>query len=320
MTDRMITPADAEWPPLFAALGDAAPERLYLSGLPLFAGERTVAIVGARRPTAAGLAAAERFAQGLAEGGFDVVSGLAVGIDAAAHRAALAAGGYTVAVLGCGLDWDYPARNSALRKKIVEAGTVVTEYPPGTPPDAFHFPKRNRIIAGLAKGGVLYVEGRERSGGLITAHAALDIGRTVYAIPGSIRNPLAAGPNELIRTGQAALVTEVKHICDEIEPGLVWCEPPSLGIHRSPVVLEGAEEAVLRFLDDRPVSADALCNRLSLKPGQVALALSRLEIRGFVFRRSGGYEITDAGGRVRSGLADDDAEVTEEDARVSPPD
>jgi DNA processing protein len=267
------------------------------------AGERTLAIVGARYPSAAGLDAAERFATGLTEAGFTIVSGLAVGIDAAAHRACLEAGGYTIAVLGCGMDVDYPARNNGLKRRIAEVGTIVTEYFPGTSPDAFRFPKRNRIVAGLAR-GVLYVEGGERSGGLITAHAALDFNRSVFAIPGSIRNPLAVGPNELIRTGQAALVTEVKHICDDLEPGLVWDGPPTLGVQQAPVALEDEEVSVLTFLDDKPVSAESICGGLGLKPGEVALALSRLEIRGFVARRRGGYEIAGAGARVRSSLVD----------------
>ena len=302
MTDRVITPADDEWPEQLDRLEDARPPRLHARGLPLRVGRRTIAIVGARRPTAAGLEAAERFARGLAEAGFEIVSGLAVGIDAAAHRAALDAGGYSIAVLGCGLDVDYPVRNVALKRKLIESGTVVTEYPAGTPPDAFRFPLRNRIIAGLAE-GTIYIEGAERSGGLITAHAALDLNRSVFAVPGSIRNPLAAGPNELIRTSQAQLVTEVKHVCDTIEPGLVWDEPVELGLGRGAVVLDGLERQVLSFLDDRPVSADTICNRLGLKAGEAALALSRLEIRGFVVRRSNGYEIGSAGARVRSRIA-----------------
>jgi DNA processing protein len=301
MSDRAITPHDDEWPERLNELGRACPQQLYVRGRRLLAGKRTVAIVGARYPTAAGLDAAEKFATGLTEAGFTIVSGLALGIDAAAHRACLEAGGYTIAVLGCGMDVDYPARNSALKKRIVEVGTVVTEYRPGTSPDPFRFPQRNRIVAGLAR-GVLYVEGGHRSGGLITAHAALDFNRYVFAVPGSIRNPLAAGPNELIRTSQAALVTEVKHICDDLEPGLVWDGPPSLGLHHAPVALEDQEARVLTFLDDKPVSAESICAKLGMKPGEAALALSRLEIRGFVSRRNSGYEIAGAGSRVRAAL------------------
>jgi DNA processing protein len=301
MNDRVITPADEEWPERLNQIGPARPAQLYVRGQALEAPERTIGIVGARQPTVAGLAAAERFATGLAEAGFTIVSGLALGIDAEAHRACLQAGGYTIAVLGCGLDVDYPVRNKSLKKRIGDVGTIVTEYPNGTAPDAFRFPQRNRIIAGIAR-AVLYVEGGKRSGGLITARAALDFDRAVFAVPGSIRNPLAAGPNELIRTGEAALVTEVKHVCDELEPGLVWDSAPRVGLHHRAVVLEESETRVLGFLDDKPVSVDAICSRLGMRPGEAALALSRLEIRSFAVRRRSGYELADAGARARAAL------------------
>lgn len=304
MSDRVITPSDAEWPPQLNELGPARPpKQLYVRGLPLKADRRTVAVVGARRPTAAGVEAAETLTRGLVEAGFAIVSGLAVGIDAVAHMAALDAGGYTIAVLGCGLDVDYPARNTGLKRRIAQmGGTVLTEYSEGVPAAAFHFPERNRIVAGLVV-GVVFVEGGERSGGLITARAALDANRAVFAVPGSCRNPLAAGPNELIRTSQAALVTTVKHICDELEPGLVWDGPPDLGPRRAPVELDELESKVIRFLDDAPAPPDLISNRLALKPGEVAVALSRLEIRGFAARRRNGYELTSGGARVRRQLA-----------------
>jgi DNA processing protein len=303
MNDRVITPSDSEWPAPLGELGPARPvEQLFVRGLPLAADDRTIAVVGARHPTAAGVEAAERLTRGLVEAGFSIASGLAVGIDAVAHKAALAAGGYTIAVLGCGLDVDYPARNSGLRKRIEAAGTIVSEYPEGSPPAPFHFPERNRIIAGLSA-GVLYVEGAERSGGRITARIALDANRAVFAVPGSIRNPLACGPNELIRTSQAALVTHVKHICDELEPGRVWDGPVELGPVHAPVVLEDSETSVLCFLDDAPSEIDLLTAALGMSPGEVAMALSRLEIRGFARRRRNGYELTDSGARVRKAMA-----------------
>jgi DNA processing protein len=303
MTDRVITPTDEEWPPQLNELGPARPpQQLYARGLPLNAGPRTVAVVGARHPSAAGVEAATALTRGLVEAGFAIVSGLALGIDAVAHATALDAGGYTIAVLGCGLDVDYPARNAQLKQRVADVGTIVTEYPEGAPPNAFHFPERNRIVAGLAA-GVLFVEGRERSGGLITARAALDANRSVFAVPGSIRNPLATGPNELIRTSQAALVTSVEHVCDELEPGLVWSGPVELGVQRAHVKLDDLELAVLRFLDDAPATPDLISSRLALKPGEVAVALSRLEVRGFAARRRSGYEITSGGSRVRLQLA-----------------
>lgn len=302
MNDRVITPSDAEWPSQLNELGPARPvERLHARGLPLAADRRTVAVVGSRRPTAAGVAAAEKLTRGLVEAGFSIVSGLAIGIDAVAHRTALDTGGYTVAVLGCGLDVDYPVANATLRRRIESAGTILTEYESGTPPASFNFPERNRVIAGLSR-GVLFVEGAQRSGGRITALAALDANRSVFAVPGSFRNPLAVGPNELIRTSQAALVTEVKHICDDLEPDLVWDGPVELGPIRPQITLDAGESQVLSFLDDAPVSVDAICAALGMKPGEVAVALSRLEVRGLTARRRGGYEISGAGSRLRHGL------------------
>jgi DNA processing protein len=188
-----------------------------------------------------------------------------------------------------------------LKRQIEQHGTVVSEYPHGTTPDGFRFPKRNRIVAGIAR-AVLFVEGGPRSGGLITARAALDSNRWVFALPGSVRNPLAVGPNELIRAGEAALVTEVKHICDELEPGLVWDGAPSVGLNEKAVVLEDTEARVLGLLDDKPVSPELICSRLAIKPGEAALALSRLEIRSFVVRRPSGYELSGAGARARHAL------------------
>jgi DNA processing protein len=301
MKIRVVAPGDDEWPSQLSELETCRRlKRLYAVGEPLDCGPKTIAIVGTRRPTAAGIEAAEMLASGLAQAGFTVVSGLALGIDAAAHRAALAAEGSTVAVLGCGMDVDYPKRNQSLKREIAARGTIVSEYPAGTQPTPFTFPERNRIIAGLSM-GVVVVEGGVKSGALITARLALDANRSVFAVPGSIRNPMAAGPNLLIRTSQAAVVTEVKHVCDELAPHLVWSESSSddSGV----IELGGCEKDVLAMLDDAPVAPDQLCRRLDYPPGEVALALSRLEVRNLVLRRAIGYEISTAGARARSALS-----------------
>lgn len=309
MNRRTITRTDAEWPVGLDRLGGAGlpPSRLFVEGAALATDGRAIAVVGSRRPTAAGLRIAGEIAGGLAQAGLPVVSGLAMGIDAAAHQAALDAGGYTVAVLGCGLDVDYPKRNSRLRQRIDGTGTVLTEYEAGVMPQPAHFPARNRIIAGLCE-AVVFVEGSEHSGGLITARLALDANRHVFAVPGSVRNPLAQGPNELIRTGQAGLVTNVQHVLEEIAPGLVWGEPigdqPAVG---QPAV-NPAEAAVLGFLDDAPTTLDEMCAGLSLSFGQVAIALAALEVRSFVVKRTGGYSVTEAGARARARLPVDDDE------------
>jgi DNA processing protein len=300
MTYRTITPRDPEWPGQLNELGThVPPEQLFAVGLPLGVGNKTIAVVGTRRPTAVGVEVTQRLTRGLAEAGCAIVSGLAVGIDAIAHKTALEAGGYTVAVLGCGLDYDYPARNSSLKKTIAERGTIVTEYDPGTSPHPHNFPRRNRIIAGLAA-GVLFVEGGVASGGRITARCALEANRHVFAVPGSVRNPMADGPNELIRISEAALVTEAKHIFDEVAPGLVWSDPYEPSVVAPHHVLEQTEQRVLAFLDDVPVAVDRICTELELSGGEVALTLSRLELRGMVVRRPGGYEIATLGARVRN--------------------
>jgi DNA processing protein len=298
---RIITPRDGEWPPQLNELGPDAPRTLHAAGLPLGVGRRSIAVVGSRRPTAAGIDAAQRLTHGLAEAGFAIVSGLAVGIDAVAHRTALEAGGYTVAVLGSGLDVNYPQRNASLRQRIAECGTLVTEYEPTTQPIAYNFPRRNRIIAGLVT-AVLFVEGGATSGGRITAHLALDANRNVYAVPGSIRNPMASGPNELIRTCQALLVTDVTHIFDDLASDLDFSNA-----HAAPrpagadVVLTDIEEAILCYLDDVPSPVDAVAIGIDRPSGDVALALSGLELRGLASRHPAGYYISGQGARVRTG-------------------
>ncbi len=308
MNPRTIGPADAEWPDRLNELGpESPPSRLFLDGRPLRAGDRTVAVVGSRRPTAAGVQIAEEITQGLAEAGFAVASGLAVGIDTVAHRSALDAGGYTIAVLGCGLDVDYPARNAALKRKIISAGTLVSEYEAGIQPQPYHFPARNRIIAGLSA-AVVFVEGSERSGGLITARQALDSNRHVFAVPGSVRNPLAAGPNELIRTSQATLVTNAQQVVEELAPGLVWGSGGDAGPPIGQPMMNPTEGRVLLFLDDAPVPLDRVCADLGLTLGEAAIALAALEVRNYVAKRPAGYVVTDAGARVRRNLPLEEAD------------
>jgi DNA processing protein len=303
MKARTITFADDEWPVQLNELGPyVPPQRLHIAGVRLDVGRKSIAVVGSRRPTAAGIEAAQRLTTGLAEAGFTIVSGLAVGIDAVAHKTALEAGAYTVAVLGCGLDVDYPQRNSTLRRRIAQCGTLVTEYEASTQPHAHNFPRRNRIIAGLVT-GVVFVEGGVTSGGRITARCALEANRQVFAVPGSIRNPMAQGPNELIRTSQAALVTDVKHIFDDLAADLVSAEV--LDHHESrqvDVVLTDTERTVLDYLDDAPSAVDAVATCIELPAGDVALAVSGLELRGLAVRGLAGYSISSRGARVRAAL------------------
>jgi DNA processing protein len=296
---RVVRKTNDEWPARLSELGSLAPaERLFVAGRPLPQDTPTIAVVGTRRPTGAGLEAATTLSAGLAEAGFVVVSGLAVGVDAAAHNGALEAGGHTIAVLGCGLDVDYPAANARLKRAIHGNGTLVSEYPLGTAPARWRFPERNRIITGLSL-GVVVVEGGQTSGALVTARLALDANRTVYAVPGSVRNPMARGPNELIRTARAALVLGVEHIFEDLVPHLVWNRPPTP--QRAPAVrLDPDDDAVLGALDDVPLAPDRLCSAAGLAPGRLAVALARLEVRGLAARSGGGWLVTSAGGRARA--------------------
>lgn len=297
---RVITPASPEWHEgLVHATAVGLPDRLFVQGKGLPEHKQSIAVVGTRRPTGAGREAARAISTGLAQAGFAVVSGLALGIDSIAHEAALEAGGHTVAVLGCGLDHDYPKRNRTLKARIGDVGTLVTEYPEGTMPQPYFFPQRNRIIAALSR-GVVVIEGADKSGALITARYALDAGRDVYAVPGSIRNPAAAGPNGLIKTSNAALITSVQDIFDDVAPGIVWSETNArVGV---PPALDDMEAAVLLQMDDGTNPMARLTADVDGPPGQIALALSRLEVRGLIRKRPTGYELSDGGARARGAL------------------
>jgi DNA processing protein len=300
---RVVERSDPEWPPRLDELGPwPSPERLYVQGRSLDSTKTHVAVVGTRRPTHAGLETAERFARELAEAGFVIVSGLALGIDAAAHRAALKAGGWTIGVLGCGVDVVYPARHEKLQAQVAAKGTLISEYQDGTTTSPWRFPDRNRIVAGLCS-GVIVVEGGPKSGALITANRALDSNRAVFAVPGSIRNLMATTPNELIRTSQATLVTEPRHVFEDLAPGVVWEQRFSNNVARKQPALEELERRVLELLDDAPTPADRIRRDLEEPSGAVALALSCLEVRGLSLKKSSGYEITGAGARVREDLA-----------------
>jgi DNA processing protein len=296
---RTLRPSDPEWPSSLMELGPhPAPTQLFAQGTALDPSLPAVAVVGTRRPTGAGLENARSISGGLAEAGWMVVSGLAVGVDAAAHHAALEGGGRTVAVLGCGLDVDYPRANARLKSEIAASGTLLSEFAVGTPPVPHHFPLRNRIIAGLSL-GVVVVEGSLRSGALVTARLALDANRSVYAVPGSSRNPMAEGPNELIRTGRAALVTSAAHVFEDLAPALAW--PASAPAGEGGTAPTDDEAAVLRALDDVPLAADHLTEALGLAPGRLGVLLSMLEVKGWAARAAGGYALTSAGARAVGG-------------------
>jgi DNA processing protein len=247
-----------------------------------------IALVGSRRATAYGLEVAERLAVDLASRGITVVSGLARGIDTAAHRGALAAGGRTIAVLGSGIDTVYPPENLALARQIAGSGAVVSQFPPGTPPLPGNFPVRNRTIAGLVL-GVVVVEAAERSGALITAAFAADLGREVLAVPGRITSDASQGTNRLIQEG-AKLVRDWTDIVQELpEPWRGRVREPSVPAPENPPLPPGSDEArVLATLEaDEPQHIEQVIARTGLGAGRVAAVLATLELGGWAAQRAG---------------------------------
>ena len=280
----VLEPSHPDYPALLRAL--ASPPRLWVRGRLAPEDALAVAIVGARRASDYGLVVAERLAFDLAARGVTVVSGLARGIDTAAHRGALAAGGRTVAVLGSGIDVIYPPENRALAEQIADQGALVTQFAPGTPPLAAHFPARNRILAALAL-GVVVVEASERSGALITAGHAADLGREVFAVPGKITAETSRGVHGLIRDG-ATLIRDCHDIVQELpEPWRSAVRAP----HRPPderAPVDGEDERVLRLLRaDEPQHVDVLVARAGLPPARTAAALVRLELAGWARQLAG---------------------------------
>jgi DNA processing protein len=276
---RVVPCTDDEYPALLRQIADAP---LYL----IARGERlldapALAVVGARHATPYGKDVAARFAEELAQAGVTVVSGLARGIDGAAHAGALRGGGHTVAVLGSGIDVVYPPEHGALADEIVRAGTLLSERPLGTPPLAEHFPARNRIIAGMTH-GTLVVEAADRSGSQITARLAVDQGREVFAVPGRIDSPLSVGTHRLIQEG-AKLVGSVEEILSEIAPAL-----RARGVTMTPrAVAPPDDETLVPLLAAGPLAADELIRRSGLPPGQVLTRILDLELRGVLVQLPG---------------------------------
>jgi DNA processing protein len=287
----LVTWGSAEYPPLLAQIPDA-PLVLYVEGDLTALCLPQLAVVGSRNPTALGRDTATQFASHLAQAGLVITSGLAFGIDAAAHRGALNAGARTVAVVGRGLDAIYPRENESLAREIVRRqGALVTDLAVGTPPLKQNFPRRNRILSGLAV-GTLVVEAALQSGSLITARLAADQGREVFAIPGSIHNPMARGCHRLLRQG-AKLVESVDDIFAELEAIIGEMkrfvqEKPCAGadLHTSP--LDKEYEILLDALGFEPAGLDILVVRTGLKAGAVASMLLILELEGRVQQQPGG--------------------------------
>ncbi len=265
------------------------PDRLYVKGDPDLLHMPALAIVGSRNPTEAGRRTAYEFARHLGAAGFCIVSGLAEGIDTAAHRGALDAGAATVAFLGHGIDRVYPSSNLDLAHEIAANGALATEFPLGTHPDKSHFPQRNRLISGISL-GTLVVEAARRSGSLITARLAGEQGREVFAVPGSIHNPLARGCHKLIRQG-AKLVETAEDIVAEIAPLCTHLLQTSLESTTKEELPEHDDEEyrhLRKHLGHDPVSVDELAENSGLTIDQVSSMLLILELEGIVESQSGG--------------------------------
>lgn len=281
---HLVALSDERYPALLRETA-GAPPLLFCQGDTDLLTLPQLAIVGARSASPQGIENARAFAAELARRGLVVTSGLALGIDGAAHQGALDADGYTVAVFGTGLDRVYPARHRELAHRIADNGLLLTEFPPGTPGKAEHFPRRNRIISGMSL-GVLVVEAAQDSGSLITARLASEQGREVFAIPGSIHNPMARGCHRLIRQG-AKLVETVDDILEEIAPHLRRLRPAATP-DAAAVAPNPEDRAVCAALGDEVLAFDELLRRSALSVDALSAALLRLELEGAVATLAGG--------------------------------
>ncbi|MGB5338607.1 MAG: DNA-processing protein DprA [Gammaproteobacteria bacterium] len=288
--NRILTCRDPAYPMLLLEIPDPPP-LLYVHGNVEVLGLPQLAMVGSRNPTPSGMRTATEFAQYLSTAGLVITSGLALGIDAASHQGALDAGGPTIAVMGTGLDRVYPARHRDLARRIAAAGALVSEFPVGTAPRPENFPRRNRILSGLSL-GTLVVEAAPRSGSLISARCAGDQGREVFAIPGSIHNPLARGCHALIKQG-AKLVETAQDVLDELGALAAACT----GARPDPAAQQTREQSgqlapeYLQLIDSigfEPTSIDHLVNTSGLTPAEVSSMLLLLEMQGYIAASPGG--------------------------------
>lgn len=286
-----LTLRHSDFPKALLSIPDPPPY-LYVKGTICKKDVNAIAVVGTRVPTQYGIAAAESISRELAGSGITIVSGMARGIDAAAHRGALAANGRTIAVLGSGIDVIYPSDNKKLYEQIISSGAVVSEFPIGTAPLAENFPQRNRIISGLVK-GVLVVEASEKSGSLITAGLALDYGRDVFALPGNITSFKSKGANKLIKQG-AKLVEDARDILEELSisgTGMVktgFKPAPALpdSLRKIQADLSSEEEKIISLLDE-PSFIDTIIQRTGLPAQKISALLLDMELKGLVQQQAG---------------------------------
>ncbi|NJK80361.1 MAG: DNA-protecting protein DprA [Chloroflexaceae bacterium] len=275
---RLVALEDPDYPALLAQL-ETAPPLLYVRGDFTPTDEWAIAVVGTRSPTSYGKEATRHIVGTLARRGVTIISGLALGIDSVAHEVALEAGGRTIGVLGCGIDLIYPERNRALAERMMQQGAVISDYPVGTRPLSANFPPRNRIISGLAR-GVLVVEAGEKSGALITVEFALQQGREVFAVPGSIFNRTSHGTHRLIRNG-AALVAGAEDILEVLNMTAAPIQQEiALALPDDPD--DPTEATLLAHMSGEPQHVDVLTRASGLPAAKVSAALAMLELKGYV--------------------------------------
>ncbi len=272
---RLIPLVDADYPSLLKQIADPPPV-LYVRGTLTLQDERALCIVGTRKASPAGRDTARHIAQHLAKQDLTIISGLAQGIDEAAHRGALEGGGRTIAVSACGIQAIYPEQNLELAHQIIESGAVITEFPIGTPPLRNNFPRRNRLMSGMAL-GVLVVEAPEKSGALITAGVAAEQGRDVFAIPGNILNPASSGTNRLIQDG-AKLVMGVEDILNELNIAYTSVQTKTVTETISPA--NDNEAKILKFLGADAIHIDEIVRQSGLAVPIVSSTLTILELKG----------------------------------------
>jgi len=282
---RIVTIWDPEYPRVLQRIYDPPP-LLFVQGAFETADERSIAVIGTRNPTPYGNRMASLLAGGLAERGFTVVSGLARGIDTVAHSAALRAGGRTIAVIGSGLDVPYPPENRELSERIAGQGAVVSEYPMRTQPDAVNFPRRNRIVSGLALGTVVVETGVD-GGAMITAAMALDQDREVFAVPGPVSDKRPSGTHLLIREGKAMLLESVEEILKELGPA----GSPGSGhpAPAAPVTMTLFEQRLLDAIGERPEHIDLIAARAGFPVSDALVHLLSLEFKSAVRQHPGKY-------------------------------
>jgi DNA processing protein len=286
-SNHLLTLADGDYPAALLEIADPPP-LLYLKGDRGLLGRPGIAVVGSRNATPVGLQNAEAFSRSLSQSGLTIISGMALGIDAAAHRGGLDGGASSIAVVGTGLDLVYPARNKTLARELVEKGLIISEFSLGTPALATNFPRRNRIISGLSR-GVLVVEAALASGSLITARQAAEQGREVFAIPGSIHSPFSKGCHQLIKQG-AKLVDEANDILVELQWRTATSKAGTAPASSDDLQTTGetSEDPILTAMGYDPVSIDALVERVEFAADQVVARLTELEIDGVIAPLPGG--------------------------------